>query len=86
MKLDFRTKFLMSVVIATVCISGDLLYKYPYFSFFISSIPFILALIEKVQDVFKGNYSSYNLKCSFENDARNYNGILFYICLHLCRI
>lgn len=47
MNLDFRTKFFMTIVISTVCISGILEHKFPYISYVISLLPFALLLLEK---------------------------------------
>lgn len=47
MKLDFRTKLLASVVIATVCISGNFEYSAPILSYFLSIAPFLLLIEQK---------------------------------------
>lgn len=43
-RLDFRTKFLMTLVISTVLISGSLQNKNPLLAYFLSVIPFLLVL------------------------------------------
>ena len=52
MKLDFRTKFLMTVVISTLSISGRLQKNYPLLMFFITLIPFFLLLTEGMYKIF----------------------------------
>ncbi|MDO4793241.1 MAG: energy-coupling factor transporter transmembrane component T [Filifactor alocis] len=52
MKLDFRTKFLMTLVISTISISGNLQVKYPVVSFITSLLPFVLLLFEKRYKIF----------------------------------
>lgn len=47
MKLDFRTKFFMTITISTVCITGILQQKFPYISYAVISLPFLLLLLEK---------------------------------------
>lgn len=52
MKLDFRTKFFMTMVISTVCISGNLQVKFPVLSLFVSAIPFLLVLSQRKYKMF----------------------------------
>lgn len=52
MKLDFRTKFLMTIVISTVCISGILEHHFPYITYIITLLPFALLLLEKKYKMF----------------------------------
>lgn len=47
MKLDFRTKLLMALVIATVSISGKLLYHNPILGYAVGVFPFILLLLKR---------------------------------------
>lgn len=44
--LDFRTKFIMTLVIATVMISGTFTTSYPEVSYIIAAIPFLCLLID----------------------------------------
>lgn len=44
MKLDFRTKIILTLVITTVCITGNFEYKLPIVSYIISAVPFLLLL------------------------------------------
>lgn len=52
MRLDFRTKFFMTLVISTVCVTGNIQYRYPMLSYSLSALPFILVLTEKKYGMF----------------------------------
>lgn len=53
--LDFRTKFIMTLVIATVMISGTFSTSYPVLSYIIAAIPFICLLLDgHYSGAFKG--------------------------------
>ena len=51
-KLDFRTKFLMTITTSTICISGTLSTKYPYLGMLVSWLPFLLVLFEHKYKMF----------------------------------
>ncbi len=52
MRLDFRTKFLMTMITSTICISGTLDTRYPFIGMLVSWLPFVLVLFEKKYKMF----------------------------------
>lgn len=77
MKLDFRTKFVMTVVISTLSISGRLQKNYPLLMFFITLIPFFLLLTEGMYKIFLKGLTALilaNIANQFILDR--YNGVI----------
>lgn len=47
MKLDFRTKLLLTIVVGVVVIEGSLVHNYYYLGMFLCFLPYIFALVDK---------------------------------------
>lgn len=83
MKIDFRTKFFMAMVVCTVSVSGSLQQKLPLLSLFVALFPFLCLLSERRYGMFaKGSLmmlTAWLFEIFLPKDFKN----PFFVLLHI---